>query len=168
LNRATKVVPAGKWSSLNIDTVELDFDARYRRRLALKGLRGFEFLLDLPEAVQLRNGDGLVLDDGRIVLVKAKSEPLVEINAKSPAELARVAWHLGNRHLPVQVMPDKLRIRRDHVIEEMVIGLGATVREVEDPFDPERGAYAPSASHDHDHGHEHDHGDGHHHHHSHG
>ncbi len=87
--RATKVIPAGEWSSLNIDTVELDFDARYRRRLTLKGLRGFEFLLDLPDAVQLRNGDGLVLEDGRIVLVKAKREPLVEITASGPAELAR-------------------------------------------------------------------------------
>lgn len=163
MNRATKVIPAGQWSALNIDTVELDFDARYRRRLALKGLRGFEFLLDLPDAAQLKNGDGLVLEDGRIVLVKAKREPLVEIMASSPAELARVAWHLGNRHLPVQVMADKLRIRRDHVIEEMVVGLGAKVREVEAPFDPEGGAYAT-----HEDGHDHDHAGGHQHGHSHG
>jgi urease accessory protein len=157
MNRATKVIPAGQWSSLSIDTVELDFDVRYRRRLTLKGLRGFEFLLDLPEAVQLRNGDGLVLEDGRIVLVKAKREPLVEITAAGPAELARIAWHLGNRHLPVQVLPDKLRIRPDHVIQGMVTGLGALVREVEAPFDPEAGAYAP---HEHGDNHDHDHADG--------
>lgn len=164
MNRAIRVIPAGQWSQLSIDTVELDHEARHRRRLGLTGLRGFEFLLDLPEAVQLRDGDGLVLEDGRMVLVKAKREALAEITAANATELARVAWHLGNRHLPVEISADHLRIRRDHVIEEMVGGLGATVREVTAPFDPEGGAYAA-----HEHGHDgHDHHDHHEHEHSHG
>jgi urease accessory protein len=149
--RATKVIPAGEWSTLSIDTVELDFEARHRRRIALKGLRGLEFLLDLPEAVRLRNGDGLVLEDGRIVLVKAMREPLAEITAKGPTELAQLAWHLGNRHLPVQVLDGRLRIRHDHVIEEMVRALGATVTEVTAAFDPEGGAYDAN-HHEHEHG----------------
>jgi urease accessory protein len=153
--RAVGVIPAGEWSTLSIDTVELDFDARHRRRLALKGLRGFEFLLDLPEAVRLRNGDGLALEDGRIVLVKAQREPLAEITGKGPTELARLAWHLGNRHLPVQVLEGKLRIRHDHVIEDMLRGLGATVTDVTAAFDPEGGAYVTHAHH---HEHEHEHG----------
>jgi urease accessory protein len=155
MNRATKVIPAGQWSTLSIDTVELDFEARHRRRITLKGLRGFEFLLDLPQAMRLRNGDGLLLEDGRIVLVKATREPLTEITARGPTELARLAWHLGNRHLPVQVLGDKLRIRRDHVIEDMVRGLGATVTKVTAAFDPEGGAYAGHDAHDHAHEHEH-------------
>jgi urease accessory protein len=155
MNRATKIVPAGQWSTLSIDTVELDFDARHRRRIALKGLRGLEFLLDLPDAARLRNGDGLVLEDGRIVLVKAKREPLAEITAAGPTELARIAWHLGNRHLPVQVLDGRLRIRHDHVIEDMVRGLGATVTDVTAAFDPEGGAYD---AHHHHHDHEHEHG----------
>jgi urease accessory protein len=153
--RAVGVIPAGEWSTLSIDTVELDFDARHRRRLALKGLRGFEFLLDLPEAVRLRNGDGLALEDGRIVLVKAQREPLAEVTANGPTELARLAWHLGNRHLPVQVLEGKLRIRHDHVIEDMLRGLGATVTDVTAAFDPEGGAYDTHAHH---HEHEHEHG----------
>jgi urease accessory protein len=157
MNRATKVIPAGEWSTLSIDTVELDFEARHRRRIALRGLRGFEFLLDLPEAVRLRNGDGLVLEDGRIVLVKAMREPLAEIAAAGPTELARIAWHLGNRHLPVQILDGKLRIRHDHVIEDMVRGLGATVTGVEAAFDPEGGAY-DADHHEHAHRHEHEHG----------
>src|SRR6185295_4268179 len=98
--RATKVLPAGSWSLLNTDTVALDFDRRHRRRLQMTGLRGLEFLLDLPEAVALRNGDALELDDGRLVLVKAAPESLVDITAKDAPSLMRVAWHVGNRHIP--------------------------------------------------------------------
>jgi urease accessory protein len=123
--------------------------------MAMKGRRGFEFLLDLPHAVPLRNGDGLLLEDGRIVMVSAQPEPLAEITMPDPAALARIAWHLGNRHLPTQLLPGRLRIRRDHVIEAMVAGLGATVTQIEAPFDPEVGAYADhvhatTAAHDHD------------------
>jgi urease accessory protein len=151
--------------------------------MAMTGTRGLEFLLDLENAVALRGGDALVLEDGRLVEVVAAAEPLLEIRCNDPPHLVRVAWHLGNRHLPTQVTGRGLRIRRDHVIEDMVKGLGARVIEIEAPFDPEGGAYAGDghvdetqehAGHDHSkhghggHGHSHhDHGhhrDPHHHH----
>jgi urease accessory protein len=127
----------------------------------------------------LRGGDALVLEDGRLIEVVAAAEPLLEIRGSDPHHLIRVAWHLGNRHLPTQIMPKALRIRRDHVIEAMVKGLGARVIEIEAPFDPEGGAYAGGAhghahedevhhhhtGHDHAHGDAHDHGHHHDHHH---
>ena len=175
--RATKVFGQHRWKEAAADTVVLDFDDRHRRRMAMTGTRGLEFLLDLENAVALRGGDALVLDDGRLIEVVAAPEPLVEIRGADPHHLIRVAWHLGNRHLPTQIMPKGLRIRRDHVIEEMVKGLGARVIEIEAPFDPEGGAYA-STGHDHGHddhahhghghhdhaGHDHSHGHGHDHH----
>src|SRR5271165_1081579 len=149
--RATQVRSAHRWSETPADTVVLDFDDRHRRRMAMTGTRGLEFLLDLENAVVLRGGDALVLDDGRLIEVVAAAEPLVEIRGADPHHLIRVAWHLGNRHLPTQIMPKGLRIRRDHVIEEMVKGLGARVIEIEAPFDPEGGAYAEAAAHGHAH-----------------
>jgi urease accessory protein len=188
--RATQVLGQHRWTHAAADTVVLDFDDRHRRRMAMTGTRGLEFLLDLENAVALRGGDALVLEDGRLIEVVAAAEPLVEIRGADPLHLVRVAWHLGNRHLPTQIMPKGLRIRRDHVIEAMVKGLGARIIEIEAPFDPEGGAYASShahaseahahahahsshahaeahahSSHDHDHGH-HDHHGGHDHHHS--
>ena len=158
--RATKVLGQHRWKEAAADTVVLDFDDRHRRRTAMTGTRGLEFLLDLENAVALRGGDALVLEDGRLVEVVAAAEPLLEIKGSDPHHLIRVAWHLGNRHLPTQIMPKALRIRRDHVIEAMVKGLGARVIEIEAPFDPEGGAYAdPAHGHAHeDHGHTgHDH-----------
>jgi urease accessory protein len=180
--RATEVKGQHRWAEAPADTVVLDFDDRHRRRMAMTGTRGLEFLLDLEHAVALRGGDALVLEDGRLIEVVAAPEPLLEIKGSDPHHLIRVAWHLGNRHLPTQLMPKALRIRRDHVIEAMVRGLGARVIEIEAPFDPEGGAYAASAhdhahehqghdhAHDHDHHHGHDHHDHHHHddHHDHG
>ncbi|WKA29487.1 urease accessory protein UreE [Bradyrhizobium roseum] len=169
--RATTVLGQHRWTQSAADTVVLDFDDRHRRRMAMTGTRGLEFLLDLENAVALRGGDALVLEDGRLIEVVAAAEPLLEIRGADPLHLVRVAWHLGNRHLPTQIMPKGLRIRRDHVIEAMVKGLGARIIEIEAPFDPEGGAYAQPA-HDHaahDHGHhhhdDHHHGDDHHHHH---
>jgi len=150
MNRATEVRGQHRWSEAPADTVVLDFDDRHRRRMAMTGTRGLEFLLDLENAVALRGGDALVLDDGRLIEVVAAPERLVEIRCNDPQHLVRVAWHLGNRHLPTQIMPKGLRIRRDHVIEAMVKGLGARVIEIEAPFDPEGGAYA-EASHGHAH-----------------
>jgi urease accessory protein len=124
-----------------IDRVVLDADERHRRRITLTGERGTKFLLDLPHATALRDGDGLVLDDGAIVLVAGKAEALIEITAASPHELARLAWHIGNRHTDVQIVGDKLRIRHDHVLEDMLRGLGARLAPIEAPFDPEHGAY---------------------------
>jgi urease accessory protein len=186
--RATEVKGQHRWTEAPADTIVLDFDDRHRRRMAMRGTRGLEFLLDLENAVALRGGDALVLEDGRLVEVVAAAEPLVEIKGSDPHHLIRVAWHLGNRHLPTQIMPKALRIRRDHVIEAMVKGLGARVIEIEAPFDPEGGAYAEAAqghthdhahgahdhahkdhahhghdhAHDHDHHHDHHHGHGHH------
>jgi urease accessory protein len=160
--RADKVIPAGHWSGAPADTVVLDFDERYRRRVAMTGVGGLEFLLDLTEAAMLRGGDGLRLEDGRVVEVLAEPEPLAEIRAADPLALTRIAWHLGNRHLLTEMLPKALRIRRDPVIEAMVEGLGARVIALQAPFNPEGGAYAASAhDHDaHDHArHDHDHSD---------
>jgi urease accessory protein len=154
--RATQVKPQYRWTEAAADTVVLDFDDRHRRRMAMTGTRGLAFLLDLENAVALRGGDALVLEDGRLIEVVAAPEPLLEIRGADPHHLIRVAWHLGNRHLPTQIMPKGLRIRRDHVIEAMVKGLGARVVEIEAPFDPEGGAYAGGG-----HGHAHE-GDAHH------
>jgi urease accessory protein len=163
--RATQVRPQVRWTEAAADTVVLGFDDRHRRRTAMTGTRGLEFLLDLEEAVALRGGDALVLEDGRLIEVVAAPESLVEIRGTDPYHLVRVAWHLGNRHLPTQIVGKGLRIRRDHVIEDMVRGLGARVVAIEAPFDPEGGAYAGGghASHGHDdhgqsHG-SHEHGD---------
>jgi urease accessory protein len=168
--RASQVRARHRWTDAPADTVVLGFDDRHRRRMAMTGTRGLEFLLDLENAVALRGGDALVLDDGRLIEVVAAPEPLTEIRGNDPHHLVRVAWHLGNRHLPTQIMPKALRIRRDHVIEAMVKGLGARVIEIEAPFDPEGGAYAGDghalAPDTHDHGDHsassHDHGDHHH------
>jgi len=153
--RATSVIAAGHWSGDPAETVVLDYDERHRRRVAMKGVRGLEFLLDLDEALLLRGGDGLKLEDGRMVEVVAAPEPLAEIRAAEPAALARVAWHLGNRHLPIELTRKALRIRRDPVIEEMARGLGAAVLAIEAPFNPEGGAYAKGHEHGHGHGHDH-------------
>ena len=170
--RATRVLGQHHWREAATDTVVLDFDDRHRRRMAMTGTRGLAFLLDLEHAIALRGGDALVLEDGRLVEVVAAPEPLIEIRGADPQHLVRLAWHLGNRHLPTQIMPKGLRIRRDHVIEAMVKGLGARIIEIEAPFDPEGGAYA-EASHAHGeshahHGHDHHHDHGHHHGHDHG
>jgi urease accessory protein len=148
--RCETILPAKSWDpSQATDTVLIDFDRRHRRRILLTTESGAELLLDLPQATRLRDGDGLVTQSG-IVRVQSRPEPLAEIHAHSDAELIRIAWHLGNRHLPVQLLRDKIRIRRDHVIEEMVEHLGGHVDIIDAPFDPEAGAYAGGHSHSHD------------------
>jgi urease accessory protein len=143
VKRASDVKKTSDWNAAEaIDAVTLAADDRHRRRLVMTGERGTRFLLDLPQAVMLRDGDGLVLDDGSIVRVVGKPEPLVEIAAASEVDRLRIAWHLGNRHVEVQVVGDRLRIRRDHVLEVMLAGLGARLTPIEAPFDPEQGAYA--------------------------
>ena len=124
-----------------IDRVVLAADERQRRRIMLTGEKGSKFLLDLPQTVALRDGDGLVLDDGSIVLVAGKPEAVLDIVAAGPSELARLAWHLGNRHTEVQIVGEMLRIRADHVLEKMLKHLGAQVTAREAAFDPESGAY---------------------------
>ena len=149
--RSSIVLPSGSWADRPpFDTVLIDFDRRHRRRITLSTVAGDELLLDLPQAVRLRDGDGLELDDGRVVRVTAQPEPLLEIHAHGPAELVRIAWHLGNRHLPVQLLGDRIRIRADHVIADMVQALGGHAHAVSAPFDPEGGAYAGGHNHSHD------------------
>lgn len=162
--RAHEVLPAGSWGAeVAVDQVSIDFDRRFRRRILLTTDGGRDLLLDLPQAVRLRHGDGLRLEDGGVVRVIARPEKLLEIHAHSDAELVRIAWHLGNRHLPVQLIRDRIRIREDHVIGEMVELLGGHVDAIEAPFDPEAGAYAGGHHHhgDDDDTHAHDGNQGH-------
>lgn len=160
--RATNIVPAGIWHGTPADVVRLDYDKRTRRRIALAGAGGLSFLLDLAKPPVLRSGDGLRLEDGRIVRVEAAPERLLEITCRDERALARIAWHLGNRHLATEIGDRVIHIRDDHVIAEMVRGLGAAVRSVERPFNPEGGAYGHGAvhGHSHSHGHDHHHDDG--------
>src|SRR3954453_7455828 len=102
--RATRVLGQHRWKEAAADSVLLGFDDRHRRRLVMTGTRGLEFLLDLEHATALRGGDALVLEDGRLIEVVAAAEPLLEIRAADPHHLVRLAWHLGNRHLPTQIM----------------------------------------------------------------
>jgi urease accessory protein len=150
--------PAGHWPKEKAaGTLTLDFDTRHRRRIRLTADQGEDFLLDLPKAVAMGDGDGLQLDDGRWLEVQAATEPIVEVRHKDSHQLARLAWHLGNRHLPTEIRDRVLRIRPDHVIEDMLRGFGADLLNVEAPFQPEGGAYGGN-------GHHHDHADGGHHH----
>jgi urease accessory protein len=162
--RATVIAAAGTWSDEPADLVRLDYDRRTRRRIALTGAGGLAFLLDLAKAPVLRAGDGIRLEDGRIVAVEAAPEQLLEITCGDAAQLARIAWHLGNRHLAAEIGERAVHIRDDHVIADMVRGLGARTRLVERPFNPEGGAYGHGAAQGHSHGHGHTHG---HHHHGH-
>jgi len=158
--RAQQVLPAGEWDTAReVDRVLIDYDRRHRRRILLRTEAGAQVLIDLPQATRLRNGDGLLLEDGSIVRVSARPEKLLEIHAHDPAQMIRIAWHLGNRHLPVQLLGESIRIRVDHVIEEMIEGLGGHVHAVEAAFDPEAGAYAGGHQH-----HHHDDDEDHHHH----
>ena len=149
--------PAGYWPKERAaGTLTLDFDARHRRRIRLAADEGEEILLDLPKAVAMTDGDGLQLEDGRWLMVQAAGEHIVEIKHKDPNQLVRLAWHLGNRHLPTEIRDQVLRIRPDHVIEHMLWRFGAELTNVQAPFQPEGGAYV-------DHGHHHNHSDdGHH------
>ena len=137
----------------------LDFDARHRRRIRLTTDQGEDVLLNLPKAVAMADGDGLQLEDGSWLEVRAAAELIVEIRHKDPTQLMRLAWHLGNRHVPTEIRDQVLRIRPDHVIEEMLRSFGAELIEVQVAFQPEGGAYGR-------HGHHHHHHDeeGHHHH----
>ena len=172
---ARSVISPCDWSVRTAaDVITLDYDTRHRRRLALVADGGTAFLLDLPRAAVLLEGDGLLLDDGRLVRVAAADEPLMHVVAGPGTSLARLAWHIGNRHLPAVIHDDHLLLRKDHVIAAMLEGLGATVTRVMAAFTPEQGAYS-GGGHSHGHGHSHrhehehrhgedDHHHGHHHH----
>src|SRR5713226_7043676 len=148
MRRASEIRTAGTWNAATaIDRVVLDADERHRRRITLTGEGGTSFLLDLPHATALRDGDGLVLEDGSIVRVAGKREPLVEITAADSQQLARLAWYIGNRHTDVEIIGERLRIRRDPVLEDMLRGLGAQLSPIEAPFEPEPGAYGQEHQH---------------------
>jgi urease accessory protein len=153
MRRAIAVHARGRWPEQRLaDTATLAYLDRHRRRIRLVGDSGAAFLLDLPRAQHLADGDGLELDSGGYVCVRAAPEPVLEIGASDRASLLRIAWHLGNRHLPVQVVGDLLRIREDHVAAEMVSRLGGRITHTRAPFDPEAGAYADAPQHHHEDG----------------
>ncbi len=136
------------------DTITLGETDRHRRRIKMTSDGGITFLLDLPQARLLRHGEGIELEDGRVIEVIAKPEALCEIRGRDANHLLSLAWQLGNRHLPAQILTDHLRIRFDPVIVQMLEGLDATVHQIEAPFDPEGGAYG--ARHAHIHGDDHE------------
>ncbi len=149
MRRVADVRRSGAWDTgKGCDRIVLDAGDRQRRRIVLTTESGIELLLDFAKPVSLRDGDGLVFDDGSVVLVAGAPEELIEIAAGNVRDAVRLAWHLGNRHTDVQVMGDRLRIRRDHVLEDMLRGLGAQLEPLTAPFDPEVGA--PQASHHHE------------------
>ncbi len=142
MNYASIHRPAGSWPKDQASgTLTLDFESRYRRRIRLTADKGEDVLINLPRTIAMADGDGLLLDDGRWLKVRAAAESLVEVMHKDPDQLVRLAWHLGNRHLPTEIRGDVLRIRPDHVIEDMLRALGADLRKVLAPFQPEGGAF---------------------------
>ena len=157
MHRASIYLPAGQWPQEKAaGSLTLDFDARHRRRFRLTADQGDDILLDLPEAIAMADGDGLQLEDGRWMKVQAAAEDVIEIRHEDALQLMRIAWHLGNRHLPTEIRGDVLRIRPDHVIEDMLRGFGVEIAQVQAAFQPEGGAYG--------HGHHHKHHGDHHHH----
>ena len=142
MHRASIHFPAGRWPQEEAaGSLTLDFDARHRRRFRLTADQGDDILLDLPEAVAMADGDGLQLEDGRWLKIQAAREDIVEVRHKNPVQLMRLAWHLGNRHLPTEIRGEVLLIRPDHVIEDMLRGFGADLQTVQAAFQPEGGAY---------------------------
>lgn len=135
------------------DMIALAYDARMLRRKRLVAASGLAFLVDLPQAMSLVQGDVFVLQDGRRVRVDAADEPLLEVRG----DLPRLAWHIGNRHAPCEVLPDCLRIQSEKVMRQMLEQLGADVTELQGPFNPEGGAYGEGRTMGHDHSHSHAH-----------
>jgi urease accessory protein len=177
--RVIRVVSSAQVDAARIiDSVMLGSDQRRLQTAHLTGLKGTAIGAMLPEPVLLRMGDALELDDGTFVDIVIEPEPLLEVRGNDLTHLARLAWHLGDRHIPIQVMTNRIRLRRDDALEAMLKALGARLASIEAPFDPEGGAYATPAVHEHHHGHHHhdhcghdhhDHAHGHdHHHHGHG
>lgn len=161
--RSTRVVKPGAAATNPIDVVVLTHDERHLRRKLLHMAHDDVVMLDLKEPVVLEHGDLLELENGAgHVEVIAAEEPLLEIRPRNSIHQIELAWHLGNRHLAAQIEEKRILIERDHVIKSMLEGLGATVVEVTEPFQPVHGAYHSHGSHAHGH-HDHDHHDHHHH-----
>jgi urease accessory protein len=139
--RATARLSADHGRGIPFDLIILAADERRIRRKLLTLTKGEEVLVDFPEAITLEDRDMLVLEDGRLVEIVAADENVYEITGRDSEHLTRLAWHLGNRHLPAQIEKHRILITRDHVIKDMLIGLGASVKELSAPFAPEHGAY---------------------------
>ena len=162
MRRAIAVLPTGSWREAEpVATATLAFDQRHRRRMRMLDDAGEPFLLDLERPVTLADGDGLALVGGGVIRVRAAEEAVIEARGATTAEAARLAWHLGNRHAPVQVLADgTLRLRDDPVLAAMLRGLGARLIHRRAPFAPEPGAYAAlGTSSDHHHQYAPDHAD---------
>ncbi|MBB3442189.1 urease accessory protein UreE [Rhizobium sp. BK379] len=173
MQRVTSYLPAGTPSSHPTSQVKLPHDLRHLRRKLLHLENGEMVMLDLKEPVLFANGDMLVREDGELIEILAANEKLFEVRGRDRAHLIELAWHLGNRHLSAQIEEDRIVILRDHVIRTMLQGLGAMVLDIEEPFQPARGAYHSHGGHSHghdhhDHDHGHDHGHDHHDHDHHG
>jgi urease accessory protein len=146
---------ADQWSDAD-DAVKLTYDARVLRRKVLTTTQGTRFLVDLAHTTSLNHGDAFELTDGRLIEVIAAEEDLQEVTG---SDLVRIAWHIGNRHTPCQIETDRLVIQRDHVIRDMLLQIGAQVRDIVEPFVPEGGAYGHGRTHGHDHSATHSHHD---------
>jgi urease accessory protein len=167
--RATRVLAAAdRRGRAVIDTVILEYAQRSAaEKIAVTGVKGGAFEIALDEPARLRTDDMLLLDDGGLIEVVAAPEPLIEARAVEVAALSRLAWHLGDRHVPVQILPNRIRTQRSEAIEALLMSLGAKTAMIEAPFEPEGGAYASARAHGHAH-HDHDHAHDHHgHHHDH-
>ena len=130
------------------ETCRLTYDERFLRRKVLETVAGVPFLVDLAQTTSLNSGDAFELTDGTLIAVEAAKEPLLAIAGQN---LTRLAWHIGNRHTPCQIEPERLVIQRDHVIRDMLEKLGAHVKDVTEPFTPEGGAYGHGRTHSHAH-----------------
>lgn len=130
------------------DSVTLSYEDRFLRRKVLRTNGGERFLVDLAQTTSVNTGDAFVLDGGRLIGVVPAPEDLIEVTG---SDLIRFAWHIGNRHTPCQIAPGRLLIQRDHVLRDMLERLGATLREVVEPFTPEGGAYGHGRTHGHAH-----------------
>jgi urease accessory protein len=156
--RVVRVLAAGHGEGARpLDSLMLKTGQRRVERGELAGVNGTRCVFDLSAPVVLRMGDALELEGGGLIDVVIEAEPLVEVRGRDLIHLARLAWHLGDRHVPVQMLANRLRLRRDAAIEALLAGLGARLTPIEAPFDPEGGAYAAAAHHDHHHGHDHGH-----------
>ena len=145
MRRVRQILIDGSWEGNVVSSVTLSYQNRYRRKLRMCDDKGMEFFLDLAQTTQLFEGDALVLDDGDLICVKAAKEDILEISCETVNQLTRIAWHIGNRHIPAQFLENNTcRIVYDHVLQGMVVGLGARALRKKLPFSPERGAYSDS------------------------
>ncbi|MBT0570889.1 urease accessory protein UreE [Curvibacter sp. CHRR-16] len=185
----SKLIPQGKGLAkvllARAATVELDWDVRQKSRFDATDSTGRVLGVFLPRGTVVRGGDVLVAEDGSFVVVQAAAQSVLRVthcsNHGTPFDLLRAAYHLGNRHVPMELHPDHLHLEPDHVLADMLRSMHLIVTETQAPFEPEGGAYGsahgPGAhshghahhghSHDHDHAHDHDHDHGHNHSHNH-